>query len=74
MKNEKDSIAKLKRKWIKKNFFKVFLTAIVVLVIYFIAMAFKNIFIVIINIVLSFIAFFYFRNKMAAYIEKNLYE
>ena len=62
MKNEKDSIAKLKRKWIKKNFFKVFLTAIVVLVIYFIAMAFKNIFIVII------------RNKMAAYIEKNLYE
>ena len=71
---DKDKITFLKKKWLKNNIFMIIVTVIIVAVIYVIAMIFHNLYLVLFNIVLSFAAYFYYRNKMMIYVEENLYK
>ena len=52
----------------------IIVTVIIVAVIYIIAMIFHNLYLVLFNIVFSFAAYFYYRNKMMIYVEENLYK
>ena len=70
----KDKITFLKKKWLKNNIFMIIVTVIIVAVIYVIAMIFHNLYLVLFNIVFSFAAYFYYRNKMMIYVEENLYK
>ena len=71
---DKDKITFLKKQWLKNNIFAIIVTVIIVAVIYVIAMIFHNLYLVLFNIVFSFAAYFYYRNKMMIYVEENLYK
>lgn len=69
---KKSTLSDLKKTWFKKNFIAILLAILVVLILFTCCMIFHNIIFAIIAIILEFLAFFYFRNKLSAYIEKNI--
>ena len=67
-------VAEIKKEWFKSNLMKLVLTALVVFAPFIFAVALHKVWLVIIGIVLTFSAFFYYRNRFAGFMEKHLYQ
>lgn len=63
---------KLRRKWLEMNWLAILLASIATMAFLIGAIIFHKIIFVIVGIVLGFTSLFWGRNKMMAYIEKNI--
>ena len=62
----------LRKKWLKNNWLKILFNSIVIVLFFVGAIIFNKFAFVILGIVYGFFSYFWGRNKMSAYIEKNI--
>ncbi len=62
----------LKKQWLKENYKRILVIAFIVVLLFAGAVILHKFYLTIIGIIVGFLSFFYYRNKMAAYIEKKL--